>query len=214
LGADVEVETGGPTGGVTFRFVREPRTDSIVAAIGSAPGARAAGSISANEFSLSLERRWGVWRVFGAPRVAILSGLGDDVNVEPNATGGIEAALLSTEALGIFASYTVDVEHYGHDSSATNAGGYYSPDIHLVQTPRIAVRYVAGLARFELTGGPSLQYQALHNGSTGLLPGGDVRTAVTFRPAAHFELSLFAAFLRVGDAYTRYDGGGSLSYVF
>jgi tetratricopeptide (TPR) repeat protein len=214
LGAELAVEVGGPTSGIAFRFVREPRTDSIVAAIGAAPGAPAAGSISANQFSLSLERRWGVWRVFGAPRVAILSGLGNDVNVEPNATGGIEASLLSNDALGIFASYTVDLEHYGHDSSATNAGGYYSPDFHFVQTPRIAIRYSPGIAHFELTAGPSLQYQALHDGSAGWLPGGDARTAVTFRPAAHLELSLFAAFLRVGDAYSRYDGGGSLSYVF
>lgn len=209
-----ELSLGGDDGRVVLRLLREPRTDTLRSLVGTTSGPTPGGGVSTNELSARFERKWGGLNGWVVPRIALLAGVGDDVNVEPSLGAGVNLEVFSSDSFRLAVGYALEIEHYGHDASALDAAGYYSPDLHLVQTPRLDLRWEAAGFRIEVGGGPSLQYQLLHDGSGGFLPGGEARASGAFLLSRHLELAVSAAFLRVGSAYSRYDSIFGLSYVF
>ncbi len=209
-----ELDLSGSSTDVRIRFVREPRTDSLRALVGSLGGATPGGGVSTNETSLRVQKRIGDLRLYVEPRLAVLNGIGADVNLEPSLGAGVSLRILAADAVDLSLGYDAQVAHYGHDASAPTTGGYFSPDVYLVNTPYLGLRFQQPGRRIELDAGPSLQYQLLHDGTGGWIPGGVARASGTFSLASHLEMTLSGALTRVGDAYVRYDAGLSLSYVF
>lgn len=214
LNGFAEFALGGDDSRTVLRFLREPRTDTLRSLVGTTSGATPGGGVSSNELSVRLERKWGDLGGFVVPRIALLAGIGNDVNVEPSLGAGVRVELFSSDAFRVGAGYQVELELYGHDASALDAAGYYSPEVHLVQTPRLDLRWEGSGYRIEIGGGPSLQYQLPQGGGGGFLAGGEARAGGVFLLSPRLELAVSGAFLRVGSAYSRYDALFGLSYVF
>lgn len=136
------------------------------------------------------------------------------MNVEPSLGAGTQVDLVSVERFRLTAGYVAEAQHYDHDASALDAGGSYSPNLLLAQTPRLTLRFEGDDWHLDAGGGPSLQYQVLHGAGGAWLPGGEARAGGTFALARHLELTSSVGFLRVGDAYSRFEIQAGLSYVF
>jgi cellulose synthase operon protein C len=201
------------------RFERQPRYDSFQSLVGGGvgPGPTAArtGAVSTHALSVHLERQWGPWRAWATPLAGLVGGAGAPMNLQLGMSAAGEVEVLAAGAWQLAVGLDASVSHFGFDASALEEGAYFSPALHAVQTPRLTVRHaVERSLAFELSGGPSLQYQLLHSGEGGFLPGAQARFTGSFTLAEHLHAGLGAALVRMGDAYLRMDVGATLSYVF
>src|SRR5207245_1678036 len=124
-----ELDVVGGSSDVRLRFVREPRTDSLRSLIGSLSGSTPGGGVSTNETSIQLQYRSGDTRLYVEPRLAVLNGIGEDVNLEPSLGAGLAVRLFSSDAVELSIGYDAQLAHYGHDASAPTSGGYFSPNV-------------------------------------------------------------------------------------
>ncbi len=214
LRARAEFEQRGEDHVVRGRFEREPRSDSFRAMVGPGAGL-GAGAVSTNALGLHVEKQWGPWRAWAAPLAGLVGGAGVPVNLQLGLDAAAELAFVTSAPWRLAVGYEATLSHYSFDAAALDAGGYFSPALHLVQTPRLTVqRAVERSLSVELSGGPSLQYQLLHTGAGGFLPGAQVRFSGSFVLADRLEAGVGASLSRMGDAYLRFDAGCSLSHVF
>ena len=188
------------------RLERRPRMDSFAAV---------ASGVSENRLSLHYERRAGPWRAWIAPAVSLIATRSGRFNGELELGGAIELEILRGDAWSLLIGYDALGSHHPSDGSRPGLGGYYSPAWYAVQTPRLTFRHAVNRSHFvEVSGGPALQYQLLHSGRGGFLPGGQARAASTFRLDDRLEWAVGGSFTRVGDVFSRFEASTSLSHFF
>jgi cellulose synthase operon protein C len=188
------------------RLERRPRMDSFAAL---------ASGVTENRLSLQYEWLAGPWRASIAPAASLIAARGGRLNTEFELEGAIELELLRSDAWQLLIGYDAHGSHHSSDGSRPGLGGYFSPNLYAVQMPRLTVRHAVDPSHFvEVSGGPALQYQLLHSGRGGFLPGGQARAAGTFRLTSSLEWALGGSFARMGDAFSRFEASTSLSHLF
>ncbi len=193
------------------RFERQPRQDSFHALVGN----EGSGAVSSNLLAARLERVEEKTRMWLDPQVGFIAGRGAAANLLVALDGAAEREIVRWTQWALGIGWDSRISHFGSDASALSRGGYFSPALHVVQTPILTVRSAeAERYSFELIAGPSVQYQLTHDDVGEFLPGGQARLATHYRITRELEASAGAAFMRMGSAYVRFDLGGQLSYVF
>jgi Flp pilus assembly protein TadD len=192
--------------GVGARLERRPRFDSYLAL---------ASGVTENQLSVRYDRRLGAWRAWIAPAVALVEGGSGALNSGFEIDGGAELELMARDSWQLLIGYGAHGVHYASDGSRSASGGYFSPAFHAVQTPRLTVRHAIERRHWiEVSGGPGLQYQLLHSGAAGFLPGGEARATARVWFGESLEWTASGSFARMGDAFSRFEAATSLAYVF
>lgn len=185
---------------------RRPRLDSFVALVNG---------VTENRLSLRYERRLGPWHAWLSPAVALVEGGRGPLNSGFEMEGGAELELLHRDRWELLVGYGATGSHYASDASRAASGGYFSPAFHAVQTPRLTLRHAVERRHWiEVSGGPGLQYQLLHSGRGGFMPGGEARARARVWLAERFEWTTAGSFVRMGDAFSRFEAATSLTYLF
>lgn len=189
------------------RLDRQPRQDSFESLVTHA--------VHANAAAVRFERNTEQSRIWLDPQIGFLAGSGADANLLLALDGGAEREMLRWTGWSLRLGWDSRLSHYGFDASAATAGGYFSPTLFVNETPWLSLRTSAdALYSFDFSAGPSLQYERLHEGQGALLGGAQARVTANLRLTQDLALAAGAAFNRMGNAYLRFDAGGSLFYIF
>ncbi|HYX90490.1 MAG TPA: tetratricopeptide repeat protein, partial [Myxococcaceae bacterium] len=207
LTALAELEHRAETFVLRPRLERRPRMDSFAAL---------ANGVSENRLSVHYERLAGPWRAWIAPAASLItSAARGGLNAELELGGAVEFEFLRGDAWRLVIGYDALGSHHSSDGSRPALGGYFSPALYAVQMPRLTFRHAVDRSHsVEVSGGPALQYQLLHSGRAGFLPGGQARATGLFQLPGRLEWAVGGSFGRVGDAFTRFEASTSLSRLF
>lgn len=199
-------------------FRRNLKYDSFQSLIGtkSRAGMISGGAI-ANHFYSDFEMKSDRFDLVATPFAGWVSTASQPSNAQMGVEGRAELAIARAEGSGfeLGAGYWLHVSHYGSDQSSSNAGGYFSPNVFVNQTPKLVLKWMqAGSYQLGAMGGPSIQYIDNPGPDDGLKIGADATVWYQRQFSAALAWNVSASYNRVSTVYNRFLAESGLTYMF